>query len=268
MIAKPRALPFGPTWRQNMRLLRAIAAGLFAASFGFAAPLAKADDVPVAVAANFTAAAKDIAAAFNKKTGHVAVLSFGATGGLYTQITQDAPFEVFLAADEARPKKAVADGFAVADSLFVYAVGKLVLWSKSADVVKDESTLKAATLSKIAICNPTAAPYGAAAVATLQKLGLYDTLKPKLVEGADISQAFQFVDSGNAEVGFVALSQLQPNAGGSRWVVPQELYPAIKQDAVLLKKGASHAAAQAFVAFLRGPEAHEIIEKYGYAFDK
>ena len=249
-----------------MRVLKVLAAGWLVAVLGAAA--ARADDVPVAVAANFTAPVKEIAAAFEKKSGHKAVLSFGATGGLYTQITQDAPFEVFLAADEARPKKAVTEGFAVGDSLFVYAVGKLVLWSKSADAVKGEATLKDAAFSKISICNPTAAPYGAAAVATMQKLGLYDALKPKVVEGADITQAFQFVDSGNAEVGFVALSQLAGKTGGSRWVVPQELYPAIKQDAVLLKKGASHAAAKAFLEFLKGPEAHEIIEKYGYGFDK
>ena len=249
-----------------MKLLRVLTVGVLLAAFG--AALAKADDVSVAVAANFTAPVKEIAAAFEKKSGHHAVLSFGATGGLYTQITQDAPFEVFLAADEARPKKAVADGFAVADSLFVYAVGKLVLWSKSADAVKDVATLKTASFSKIAICNPTAAPYGAAAVATMQKLGLYDALKPKIVEGADITQAFQFVDSGNAEVGFVALSQLAGKSGGSRWLVPQELYPPIKQDAVLLKKGASHDAAKAFLEFLKGPEAHEVIERYGYGFDR
>jgi molybdate transport system substrate-binding protein len=255
-------------WETAMNLLRVLSTAVVSAALGLAASAAWADDVPVAVAANFTAPAKEIAAAFEKKSSHHAVLSFGATGGLYTQITQDAPFEVFLAADEARPKKAVADGFAVADSLFVYAVGKLVLWSKSADAVKDQSSLKAAGLNKIAICNPTAAPYGAAAVATLQKLGLYDALKPKLVEGADITQAYQFVDSGNAEVGFVALSQLAGKSGGSRWVVPQDLYPAIKQDAVLLKKGAGHAAARAFLEFLQGPEAHEIIERYGYDFDK
>jgi molybdate transport system substrate-binding protein len=250
-----------------MKLSRVLSAILVSASLGLAAAAARADDVSVAVAANFTAAAKDIAAAFEKQSGHHVALSFGATGGLYTQITQDAPFEVFLAADEARPKKAVAEGFAVADSLFVYAVGKLVLWSKSADAVKGEASLKSASVNKIAICNPTAAPYGAAAVATMQKLGVYDALKPKLVEGADITQAFQFVDSGNAEIGFVALAQLAGKTGGSRWVVPQELYPAIKQDAVLLKKGATHPAAKAFVEFLKGPEAHEIIERYGYAFD-
>ena len=251
-----------------MRILNFLTAGAVAMAMSLGASLAKADDVPIAVAANFTGAAKEIGAAFTKKTGHVAVYSFGASGGLYTQITQDAPYEVFLSADEARPKKAIAEGLAVPDSLFVYAVGKLVLWSKSADLVKGEATLTTATFAKVAICNPTAAPYGAAAVATMQKLGLYDALKSKLVEGADITQAFQFVDSGNAELGFVALSQLTPNAGGSRWVVPQELYSPIRQDAVLLKKGANHAAAQAFLAFLKGPEARAIIEKYGYGFDK
>jgi molybdate transport system substrate-binding protein len=245
-----------------MNWLRALTAGLL-----FAASGAKADEVSVAVAANFTAPAKEIAAAFEKKSGHRAVLSFGATGALYTQITQDAPFEVFLAADEARPKKAVAEGLAVADSLFVYAVGRLALYGKAADAAKDATSLKAANVNKIAICNPTAAPYGAAAVATMQKLGLYDGLKPKLVEGADITQAFQFVESGNAEVGFVALSQLTGKTGGSFWIVPQGLYPAIKQDAGLLKKGASHAAAKAFLEFLKGPEARETIAKYGYGFD-
>ena len=134
--------------------------------------------------------------------------------------------------------------------------------------MKGETSLKSADLNKVAICNPTAAPYGAAAVATLKSLGVYDALKPKLVEGADITQAFQFVESGNAEIGFVALSQLAGKTGGSRWVVPQELYPAIKQDAVLLKKGAGNAAAKAFVEFLKGPEAHDIIVRYGYESDK
>jgi molybdate transport system substrate-binding protein len=247
-----------------MRLFGLLATGLV---FAFSAS-ARADDVSVAVAANFTAPVKEIAAAFAKKTGHNAVLSFGATGALYTQITQDAPYEVFLAADEARPKKAIAEGHAVAGSLFVYAIGKLVLYSKSPDLAKDAESLKSAALNKIAYCNPNAAPYGAAAVATMQKLGLFDALKPKLVEGTDIAQAFQFVESGNAEVGFIALSQLAGKTGGSRWLVPQDLYPAIKQDAVLLKKGANHEAAKAFLDYLKGPEAQEIIVKYGYELDK
>src|SRR5215469_950193 len=220
----------------------------------------------VAVAANFTDAVKEIAAAFKQKTGHEAVLSFGSSGSLYTQITQDAPFQIMLSADTERPKKLVDDGLGVADSRFTYAIGKLVLWSKNPDLVKGDGTLKNATFAKLSICDPVAAPYGAAAVETMKSLKLYDTLQPKLVQGANISQAFQFVDTGNAEVGFVAASQLI-DRGGSRWVVPQNLYEPIRQDAVLLKKGAGNEAAVAFMKFLKGPEAHAIIEKYGYAFD-
>jgi molybdate transport system substrate-binding protein len=220
----------------------------------------------VAVAANFTDAAKEIAAAFKQKTGHEAILSFGASGAFYTQITQDAPFQIMLSADTERPKKLVDGGLGVADSRFTYAIGKLVLWSKSPDLVKGEATLKSATFAKLSICNPVAAPYGEAAVEAMKSLKLYDALQPKLVVGADITQAFQFVDTGNAELGFVAASQLIKREG-SRWVVPQNLYEPIRQDAVLLKKGVGNEAATAFMQFLKGPEAHAIIEKYGYAFD-
>jgi molybdate transport system substrate-binding protein len=218
----------------------------------------------VAVAANFTEAAKEIAAAFKHKTGHDAVLSFGSSGQLYTQITQDAPFQIMLSADDERPKKIIADGLGVAGSRFTYAIGKLVLWSKTAGVVKNEDTLKAGKFSKVAIANPTAAPYGAAAVETLKALKVYDTLQPKIVQGNSIAQTFQFVDTGNAEIGFIALSQLAGNSGGSRWLVPQTLYTPILQDAVLLKKAGSNEAATAFMAFLKGPEARKIIEKFGY----
>lgn len=227
---------------------------------------AQAAQTNVAVAANFTDAAKEIAAAFKAKTGHDAVLSFGATGQLYTQITQDAPFQILLSADEERPNKAVADGLGVTGSVFTYAIGKLVLWSKDPAAVKGEDTLKGAALTKVSICNPTAAPYGAAAVETMKALKLYDALQPKLVIGANITQAFQFVDTGNAEIGFVALSQLTGDKGGSRWLVPQDLYRPIRQDAVLLKKGADNEAATAFMGFMKGPEAKAIIEKYGYEF--
>src|SRR6266571_4461721 len=142
----------------------------------------------VAVAANFTEAAKEIAAAFKAKTGHEAVLSFGASGQFYTQITQGAPFQVFLSADESRPKKLIDDGLAVPDSNFTYAVGKLVLWSKMPGLVKGEETLRAAAFAKLSICNPTAAPYGAAAVEAMKALKIYETLQPKLVEGATITQ--------------------------------------------------------------------------------
>jgi molybdate transport system substrate-binding protein len=247
-----------------MRLLRSftLVTGLLLAS----SP-AQAAQTNVAVAANFTDAAKEIAALFKQKTGHEAVLSFGASGQFYTQITQGAPFQVFLSADDSRPKKLVEDGLAVADSRFTYAIGKLVLWSKSPGIVKGEETLKAASFAKLSICNPTAAPYGLAAVETMKSLSLYDTLKPKLVEGATITQAYQFVETGNAEVGFVALSQLSGSDAGSRWVVPQALYNPIRQDAVLLKSGAGNEAASAFITFLRGPEARAVIEKYGYVLD-
>ncbi|WP_420131816.1 molybdate ABC transporter substrate-binding protein [Rhodopseudomonas sp.] len=218
----------------------------------------------VAVAANFTEPVKEIAAAFKAKTGHELVLSFGASGQFYTQITQDAPFEVFLSADSARPKKLAEEGLGVKDSVFTYAIGKLVLWSKSPGVVTGEETLKQAKFAKVSICNPAAAPYGAAAVETMQALKVDAELKPKLVEGANITQAYQFVQTGNAEVGFVALSQVINDKEGSRWMVPQKLYKPITQDAVLLKKGETNAAAKAFVDFLKGPESRAIIEKYGY----
>jgi molybdate transport system substrate-binding protein len=221
----------------------------------------------VAVAANFTDAAKEIAAAFKAKTGHEAVLSFGTSGQFYTQITQGAPFQVLLSADDARPIKLIEDGLAVADSRFTYATGKLVLWSKTPGLVKGDETLKAASFSKLSICNPAAAPYGAAAVQAMKALKIYETLQPKLVEGATITQAYQFVETGNAELGFVALSQLTGPETGSRWLVPQELYSPIRQDAVLLKSGAGNEAATGFIAFLRGPEARAIILKYGYALD-
>ena len=241
-----------------LRLAGAVALLCFAGGNAFAA------QTNVAVAANFTDAAKEIAAVFHQKTGHEAVLSFGSSGQFYTQITQDAPFQIFLSADNERPKKLVDDGLGVSESRFTYAVGKLVLWSKTPDLVKGEETLKAASFAKLSICNPVAAPYGAAAVEAMKSLKVYDALQPKFVEGANITQAFQFVQTGNAEVGFVALSQLTGNDSGSRWLVPQKLYTPILQDAVLLKKGASNEAATAFMTFLKGPEARAIIEKYGY----
>jgi molybdate transport system substrate-binding protein len=221
----------------------------------------------IAVAANFSEPAKEIAAAFKAKTGHEAVLSFGASGQFYTQITQGAPFEVFLSADEIRPKNLIDDGLAVPDSRFTYAVGKLVLWSKTPDLVKGEATLRAAAFAKLSICSPVAAPYGAAAVETMKSLKVFESLQPKLVEGATITQAYQFIETGNAELGFVALSQLAGPETGSRWLVPQELYSPIRQDAVLLKSGTMNEAATGFIAFLRSPEARVIIGKYGYAFD-
>lgn len=240
---------------------------LFAALALFAATAASAGETQVAVAANFTEPATEIARLFTEKTGHTATLSFGPSGQFYTQITQGAPFEVFLSADDARPKKAVAEGFGVEGSVFTYAIGRLVLWSKDPALVTGPETLKEPAFDHIAIADPKAAPYGAAAVETMTKLGVYDALAPKVVQGTSIAQAFQFVDTGNAALGFVALSQVARIEAGSRWLVPEDLHAPIRQDAVLLKTGADNEAAKAFLDFLRTPEATEIIESFGYSLD-
>lgn len=228
------------------------------------AGLARADQTNVAVAANFTEPAKEIGRAFTISTGHEAIFSFGSSGQFNDQIRREAPFEVFLSADAERPKRLAEDGYAVGATRFAYAIGRLVLWSRDPQAVKGPETLQSPSIGKIAICNPLAAPYGAAAVQTMRALRSEETLRPKLVEGANIAQAFQFVDTGNAEVGFVALSQIAGRTDGSRWLVPQELHGPIRQEAVLLKRGADKPAAKAFVDFLKGPEARAIIEKYGY----
>ena len=223
-----------------------------------------AGEVKVAVAANFTEAAKKIGSAFETMTGHTAIFSFGSTGQLYTHITQGAPFDVFLAADQARPQKAVEEGFGLADTLFTYATGRIVLFSTTPDLVKGEETLLNATFGKIAVANPVTAPYGTAAVEAMKALGVFEQLAPKIVQGNNIAQTYQFVETGNAEVGFVAFSQVINKTSGSRWIIPDDLYSAIAQDAVLVKRGADNDAARAFIEFVRGPEAHDILETYGY----
>jgi molybdate transport system substrate-binding protein len=230
--------------------------------------IASAAQTRVAVAANFTDAANEIAAAFKRVTGHDAILSFGSSAQLLTQISQGAPFEAFLSADEERPARAIADRLASPESRFTYAVGRLVLWSRDPAMVTGEATLKAGAFARIAIANPAVAPYGAAAIETLKTLGVYDALAPRIVQGASIAQAYQFVETGNAELGFVALSQVAGGQKGSRWLVPQSLYRPIRQDAVLLDKGKASDAARAFLAFLKGPEARAVIERYGYEIAK
>jgi molybdate transport system substrate-binding protein len=243
----------------------ALALGLITSALGASAEAAQ---THVAVAANFTEPAKEIAEAFKQKTGHEAVLIFGASGAFYAQITHGAPFEILLSADEERPRLAVENGFAVADSRFTYAIGKLVLWSKVVDVTNGEATLKAGNFAKLSIANPAAAPYGSAAVETMKALGVYDALQPKIVQGSSIAQAFQFVDTKNAEIGFVALAQLYGVTEGTRWLVPETLHTPIRQDAVLLKNGADDEASKAFLAFLKGPEARAVIERFGYSMAK
>lgn len=219
----------------------------------------------IAVAANFTEPAKMLATAFEKKTGHLLTLSFGSSGQFVSQMTQGAPFEVFLSADAARPKKLVTLGLGVPGTVFTYAVGKLVLWSATPGLVDASGQVLAkGAFTHLAICNPKAAPYGAAAVQTLQSLGLYQNLQSKLITGESIAQAYQFVASGNAELGFVAYSQVIHAKTGSLWMVPQTAYQPIVQDAVLLKAGAGDPAAHAFLAFLKTPEALTIIRSFGY----
>ena len=192
-------------------------------------------------------------------------LSFGSTGQLFTQITQDAPFEVFLAADEESPRRAVADGFATADSALTYAIGKIVLFSATSELTNGEAVLRNGSFRKLALANPQTAPYGAAAVEALKSLQLYEQLNEKFVQGNNIAQTFQFVETGNAELGFVAMSQVVDRDRKSMWIVPDNFYTPIRQDAVLLTKGATNESARAFMAFLRSPEAVAIIGKFGYS---
>jgi molybdate transport system substrate-binding protein len=223
---------------------------------------ALAETAHVAVAANFTAAAEELEALFEADGEHKLELSFGATGQLYAQISQAAPFDVFLAADTERPEKAIEEGFAVDGSLLVYAEGRLALYAPGRDACVGAALLRA-PFDKLAIADPGAAPYGAAAVETLTALGLYGGVEPKLVRGENISQTLQFVESGNAELGFVAASQVTGKA--DVWLVPADLHAPIAQGAVLLKQGADNEAAVAFLAFLRSDEAVVVIEAAGYA---
>ena len=224
-----------------------------------------AGEAKVAVAANFTGPAKEIAAAFAKATGNTATLSFGSSGAFYTQMTQGAPFEVFLSADADRPKKVQDDGLGVPGSRFTYAIGRLVLYSATPGLVDgDGAVLKTGTFAKLSIADPEAAPYGLAAMQTLTRLGLLTTLTPRIVTGSSITQAYQFVATGAAELGFVALSQVVNVAGGSRWLVPASFHAPIDQQAVLMRIGAANPAARAFMKFLKSPAALAIIKRYGY----
>jgi len=228
-----------------------------------------AGEVVVAVAANFTAAMQKLAPQFEQQTGHKAVASYGSTGKLATQIQNGAPFEVLLAADDETPAKLERSTHAVTGSRFAYAVGQLVLWSREPGRVDgDGGVLRGDSFERLAIADPRLAPYGAAAVQTLRSLGLYDRLQPRLVTGENITQAHQFVATGNAQLGFVALSQVQADgriAEGSAWVVPAHLHEPIVQQAVLLTKGRDSAAAAALLQFLRSEPARTVIRGAGYS---
>ena len=226
---------------------------------------AQAETVSVAVAANFTKVAEQLAPLFAAETGHEVTYSFGASGQLYNQVTQGAPFAVFLSADDVRPAQAVTEGLGVEGTVFTYAIGSLALYSTSLDLADGKAVLEAGEFDKLAIADPATAPYGRAAAETIAALGLTDAIAPKLVTGENISQALQFTESGNAELGFVAASQVIGKPGV--WLVPADLHEPIRQDAVLLKTGEDNPAAIAFIAFLRSDEAAAVIEASGYGVE-
>ncbi len=249
-----------------MRLLLSSLSALLWVAFTHTA--AHAAEAQVAVAANFAEPIKAIAAVLEKTTGHTLKISTGASGAFYTQIKNGAPFDVFLSADNERPEMLEKDDLAQPGTRFTYATGKLVLWSvKPGRVDGQGAVLKAADLGKVAFANPKTAPYGAAALQVLDKLGLKDALAPKLVQGESIGQTFNFVKTGNADVGFVAMSQVLEGGQlkeGSMWVIPQTQYDAIRQDAVLLKRGANNEAAKELLQLLQSPNIKDLIRSYGY----
>jgi molybdate transport system substrate-binding protein len=228
---------------------------------------ADAGEVRAAVAANFTAPMKQIAAMFHADTGHTVQASFGSTGKFRTQISNGAPYDVLLAADDTTPANMAAEGLANPASRFTYAVGKLALWSKTPGYVDGKGDVLKGPFNKLAIANPRLAPYGVAAQETLQKLGLWAQVQPRIVMGESITQTLQFADSGAADLAFVAMSQTLKDGkpvGGSVWIVPQALYAPIRQDAVLLAKPQDRAAAVAFLNYLKSAKAVTVIRSFGY----
>jgi molybdate transport system substrate-binding protein len=228
--------------------------------------------VLVAVASNFTKPMTEIAAEFEKTTGHSAKLSFGSSGKFVSQLENGAPFEVLLSADEKSPQKLEQAGLAVPNSHFTYALGKLVLWSATPGYVDDQGKiLSAGGFKHLALADPKLAPYGAAAIEVLKGLNLQDKLSPLFVLGENIAQTHQFISTGNAELGFVALSQVIENgkiATGSGWIIPADRHAPIRQDAVLLTRGAENPAAPALLDYLKSAPGLAIIEKYGYGLPK
>jgi molybdate transport system substrate-binding protein len=251
-----------------MGLLAAIVA--IQATPGLFCAFANAAEVTVAVAGNFSGPMEKIAPEFEKATGHKAVIAYGTVGKFYAQIKNGAPFDVLVSADDETPIRLEKDGLAVAESRFTYAIGKLVLWSSKAGFVDDKGeVLKRGDFRHLAIANPKVAVYGAAAVETMKKMGVASILEPKFVIGENITQAYQFAATGNAELGFVAMSQIYRDgqyAPGSFWLVPSTLYPQIRQDAVLLVRGKDNPAATALLAYLKSDAAMQVIRAHGYTF--
>ena len=231
---------------------------------------AQAAQATVAVAANFAEPLRALAAVLEKTTGHRLEIVVGATGRLYAQIANGAPFDLFLAADQATVAKAESEGLTVPGSRFLYATGQLVLWSARPDLVdKQGQVLRQDGWRRLAVANPRTAPYGAAAMQTLAQLGLTQALAPRLVQGESIAQTYNFAHTGNAELAFVALSQVLEGGrlkSGSMWVVPAQYHEPIRQDAVLLKRGARNEAARALVKLMQSPAGQDLIRSFGYTF--
>jgi molybdate transport system substrate-binding protein len=231
---------------------------------------ALAEQVLVAVAANFLPPFRELAVEFEATTGHNVRVVAGSTGNFYAQIRNGAPFDIFFSADVERPTLLEEEGLALKGSRLTYAIGRLVLWSPDPSFVKGDSTLNSEYFKHLAIANPKTAPYGGAAMQTMQKLGLWEKLQPRIVMGENLGQTMGFIESGNAELGFVALSQvLDPKLKnkGSRWDVPTDLHQPIKQAVVLLEKGKANPAARAMLEFIRSPQAQAIIARYGYGLE-
>ena len=237
-------------------------------AFGLLSAPVCAGEVRAAVASNFAAPMERIVALFEKESGHTVKVSLGSSGKLYSQIKGGAPFDVLLAADEAIPKRLVREGLAVGGSRFVYAAGKLALWSAQPDFVDAKAAvLNNGSFNKLAIADPKLAPYGVAAKETLEKLTMWNAMQRKLVKGENITQTYQFVATENAELGFIALSQIMHDGkitGGSWWLVPPEMYKPLRQSAVMLSGAKDVAAAQAFLAFLKSQKAAAVMRGFGY----
>ena len=241
---------------------------LFMCSVFLMAANAQAAEIKVAVASNFANVLKEIAIEFQKDTGHQLAITPGATGKFYAQISNGAPFDVFLSADDETPRKLAQEGKAIASSQFTYAIGRLALWSPNLEMIdKNADILKTDKFKFIAIANAKVAPYGQAAVQTMQKLGVLTKIEPRVVQGESISQTYQFVSTGNAQLGFVALSQIVENGKiktGSAWIVPEEMHEQLKQDAVVLQSCKHMSACQALIEYLKSEKAKKLMASYGY----
>lgn len=225
-------------------------------------------EISAAVAANFAAPMERIAALFHKESGHSVKVSLAASGKLYTQIKGGAPFDVFLSADEEIPKRLLQEGLAVSGSRFIYATGRLVLWSVQPGLVDDKgAVLNAGKFEKLAYANPVVSPYGVAAKETLTKLTMWNAMQKKLKKGEDVTQAYQLAATENADLAFIALSQVMRDGkmtAGSWWLVPPELHNPIRQSAVLLSGSKEQAAAKALLAFLKSDKAKVVMRGFGY----